>query len=114
MASGLTAGTDFQLAYSPERVDPGSAKFGIKNTPKLMGGIDDAVVEPAVGFYGDFVDEPVSMNGMREAETAKLLENTFRHVNIALVNEMTKFCKELNIDIWEVIKGVRRQSRSDL
>lgn len=105
MASGLTAGTDFQLAYSPERVDPGSAKFGIKNTPKLMGGIDDASSQAAVGFYGDFVDEPVSMNGMREAETAKLLENTFRHVNIALVNEMTKFCKELNIDIWEVIRG---------
>lgn len=105
MASGLTAGTDFQLAYSPERVDPGSKKFGIRNTPKLMGGINDASTQAAVAFYGSFVDEPVPMTGMREAETAKLLENTFRHVNIALVNEMTKFCKELNIDIWEVIKG---------
>lgn len=105
MASGLTAGTDFHLAYSPERVDPGSTRFGIKNTPKLMGGMDDASTQAAVGFYGDFVEEPVPMNGMREAETAKLLENTFRHVNIALVNEMSKFCKELDIDIWEVIRG---------
>ncbi|MGO1978278.1 nucleotide sugar dehydrogenase [Brachybacterium tyrofermentans] len=105
MASGLTGGTDFQLAYSPERVDPGSKKYGIKNTPKLMGGINDASTQAAVAFYGAFVDEPVAMNGMREAETAKLLENTFRHVNIALVNEMAKFCKELNIDIWEVIRG---------
>lgn len=105
MNSGLAAGTDFQLVYSPERVDPGSKKYGIKNTPKLMGGIDDASTQAAVAFYGTFVDEPVPMNGLREAETAKLLENTFRHVNIALVNEMTKFCKELNIDIWEVIRG---------
>ncbi len=70
-----------------------------------MGGINDASTQSAVAFYGDFVDEPVAMKGMREAETAKLLENTFRHVNIALVNEMSKFCKELNIDIWEVIRG---------
>lgn len=105
MASGLKAGTDFHLAYSPERVDPGSKHYGIKNTPKLMGGINDAATQAAVSFYGSFIDEPVPMNGMREAETAKLLENTFRHVNIALVNEMTKFCKELDIDIWEVIRG---------
>ena len=105
MNSGLIAGTDFELAYSPERVDPGSKKYGIKNTPKLMGGITDASTQAAVAFYGNFVDEPIPMSGMREAETAKLLENTFRHVNIALVNEMTKFCKELNIDIWEVIRG---------
>lgn len=105
MASGLTAGEDFQLAYSPERVDPGSKRFGIKNTPKLMGGIDDVSTQAAVAFYRQFVDEPVPMNGTREAETSKLLENTFRHVNIALVNEMTKFCNELGIDIWEVIRG---------
>lgn len=105
MASGLVAGEDFQLAYSPERVDPGSKNFGIKNTPKLMGGINDASTQAAVAFYRSFVEEPVPMAGMREAETAKLLENTFRHVNIALVNEMTKFCRELHIDIWEVIRG---------
>lgn len=74
MASGLTAGTDFQLAYSPERVDPGSKHYGIKNTPKLMGGINDASTQAAVAFYGTFIDEPVPMDGMREAETAKLLE----------------------------------------
>lgn len=105
MASGLTAGDDFQLAYSPERIDPGSNAYGIKNTPKLMGGISDISTQAAVAFYGTFVDETVPMIGTREAETAKLLENTFRHVNIALVNEMTKFCRELNIDIWEVIRG---------
>lgn len=105
MASELTAGEDFQLAYSPERVDPGSKQFGIKNTPKLMGGINDTSTQAAVAFYREFVDEPVPMQGMKEAETAKLLENTFRHVNIALVNEMTKFCNELKIDIWEVIRG---------
>lgn len=105
LGSGLVAGQDFQLAYSPERVDPGSKKYGIKNTPKLMGGIDDASTQAAVAFYRTFVDDPVPMSGMREAETAKLLENTFRHVNIALVNEMTKFCNELEIDIWEVIRG---------
>ena len=105
MASELKAGDDFQLAYSPERVDPGSTHFGIKNTPKLMGGIDDSSTQAAVAFYGTFVDEPVPMEGLREAETAKLLENTFRHVNIALMNEMTKFCNDLNINIWEVIRG---------
>lgn len=105
LASGLAAGEDFNLAYSPERVDPGSKTFGIKNTPKLIGGIDDASTQSAAAFYRTFVDEPVPMTGTREAETAKLLENTFRHVNIALVNEMTKFCKELDIDIWEVIRG---------
>ncbi|SMX81490.1 nucleotide sugar dehydrogenase [Brevibacterium aurantiacum] len=104
-ASGLVAGEDFTLAYSPERIDPGSRKYGIRNTPKLMGGIDDESTRAAVGFYGDFVDDPVPMHGTREAETAKLLENTFRHVNIALVNEMAKFCKELDIDIWEAIRG---------
>lgn len=105
VASGLTAGSDFHLAYSPERIDPGSKNFTIQNTPKLMGGVDDASTRAAAAFYGDFVDDPVAMGGTREAETAKLLENTFRHVNIALVNEMAKFCNELNIDIWEVIRG---------
>lgn len=105
VASGLTAGDDFLLAYSPERVDPGRTDYGIKNTPKLMGGMNDASTQGAVAFYGSFIDDPVPLNGMREAETAKLLENTFRHVNIALMNEMAKFCKELDIDIWEVIRG---------
>lgn len=103
--SGLTAGDDFYLAYSPERVDPGSTEFGIKNTPKLVGGVTEDSTREATAFYQDFVDVVVPLSGAREAETAKLLENTFRHVNIALVNEMAKFCHELNIDIWEVIRG---------
>lgn len=103
--SGLEAGVDFDLAFSPERVDPGNAKYGIENTPKLVGGVATASTEKAVDFYSDFVDEVVPLSGAREAETAKLLENTFRHVNIALVNEMAKFCHELDIDIWEVIRG---------
>lgn len=104
-ASGLEAGTDFFIAYSPERVDPGRTDFQIKNTPKLVGGINEASTREAVGFYSDFVDTVVPVQGTKEAETSKLLENTFRHVNIALVNEMAKFCKELGIDIWEVIRG---------
>lgn len=103
--SGMNAGLDFFVAYSPERVDPGSTRFGIKNTPKLVGGIDEGSTNMAVSFYADFIDEVVPVKGAREAETAKLLENTFRHVNIALVNEMAKFCNELDIDIWEVIRG---------
>src|SRR5699024_648887 len=99
-ASGLEAGTDFFIAYSPERVDPGRTDFQIKNTPKLVGGINEASTREAVGFYSDFVDTVVPVQGTKEAETSKLLENTFRHVNIALVNEMAKFCKELGIDIW--------------
>ncbi|OFQ37362.1 UDP-N-acetyl-D-glucosamine dehydrogenase [Corynebacterium sp. HMSC072D12] len=103
--SGLTAGTDFYVAFSPERVNPGSEKFGIKNTPKLVGGYSVGSTRKAVEFYSAFVDVVVEMSGTKEAETAKLLENTFRHVNIALVNEMAKVCHELDIDIWEVIRG---------
>jgi len=103
--SGLKAGEDFYLAFSPERVDPGNKKFGIKNTPKLVGGITTESTEKAAEFYRGFVNEVVPMSGPKEAETAKLLENTFRHVNIALVNEIAKVCHELDIDIWEVIRG---------
>lgn len=104
-ASKMNAGTDFFVAYSPERVDPGRTDFQIKNTPKLVGGLNDQSTTHAVDFYSDFVDTVVPVRGTKEAETSKLLENTFRHVNIALVNEMAKFCKELDIDIWEVIRG---------
>ena len=103
--SGLRAGTDFQVAFSPERVDPGSKHFGIKNTPKLVGGINPVSAERTVAFYSDFVDEVVPLSGTREAESAKLLENTFRHVNIALVNELTRVFHEMDIDVWEVIRG---------
>lgn len=103
--SGLKAGSDFDVAFSPERINPGDPVYGIKNTPKLVGGITDHATQSAVQFYGGFVDEVVPVSGPKEAETAKLLENTFRHVNIALVNEMSKFCHEMGIDIWEVIRG---------
>lgn len=103
--SKMKMGTDFHVAFSPERVNPGSKNFGIKNTPKLVGGVLPEATRLAAEFYGTFVNEVVPMSGAKEAETAKLLENTFRHVNIALVNEMAKVCHELDIDIWEVLRG---------
>ncbi len=102
-AGGLVAGQDFHLAFSPERIDPGNATFGAKNTPKVVGGHTPGCSEAAASFYGSFVDTVVRAKGTREAETAKLLENTYRHINIALVNEMTRFCHELGIDLWDVI-----------
>jgi UDP-N-acetyl-D-glucosamine dehydrogenase len=101
--SGLRAGVDFNLAFSPERVDPGNATYGLRNTPKVVGGYSAACGQRAAAFYGKFVDDVVMARGTREAETAKLLENTYRHVNIALVNEMARFCHELDIDFWDVI-----------
>lgn len=100
---GLKAGVDFFLAFSPERIDPGNPTFGMKNTPKVVGGLDEASTERAAELYSRFVDTVVKASGAREAETAKLLENTYRHVNIALVNEMARFCHELDIDLWNVI-----------
>ena len=101
--SGLTAGIDFHLAFSPERIDPGNERFGARNTPKVVGGYTPGCADRAAAFYGRFVDTVVRTRGTREAETAKLLENTYRHVNIALVNEMARFCHELGIDLWDVI-----------
>jgi nucleotide sugar dehydrogenase len=101
--SGLTAGTDFHLAFSPERIDPGNPEYGLANTPKIVGGLTPACASSAAVFYGKFVETVVPARGTREAEMAKLLENTYRHVNIALVNEMAIFCHELSIDLWDVI-----------
>ncbi len=101
---GLVAGTDFYLVFSPERIDPGNPIYGLKNTPKVVGGQTPACAERAAAFYGRFVDTVVTARGTREAEMAKLLENTYRHVNIALVNEMAKFCEELGVDLWDVIR----------
>jgi nucleotide sugar dehydrogenase len=105
--SGLHAGVDFPLAFSPERVDPGNTAYGISNTPKVVGGHTPACTDAAVSFYSLFVDTVVPTRGTREAETAKLLENTYRHINIALVNEMARFCHDLDIDLWEVIAAAR-------
>lgn len=102
-ASGLTAGVDFYLAYSPERIDPGNPNFGVENTPKVVGGFTDDCTRRATNFYSTFISQIVRAKGTKEAEMAKLLENTYRQVNIALVNEMAKFSHELGIDIWDVI-----------
>jgi UDP-N-acetyl-D-glucosamine dehydrogenase len=104
-AGGLIAGQDFNLAFSPERIDPGNPDFGPRNTPKVVGGHTPECTEAAAALYGQFVDTVVRTKGTREAETAKLLENTYRHVNIALVNEMAKFCHRLDIDLWDVIQA---------
>ena len=103
--SGLVAGEDFFLAFSPERIDPGNPKFGLRNTPKVVGGYTDTCRDRATAFYGQFIEQVVPVSGTREAEMAKLLENTYRHVNIALVNEMAIFCDELGIDLWESIEA---------
>ncbi|KAF4407687.1 MULTISPECIES: nucleotide sugar dehydrogenase [Streptomyces] len=103
--SGLTAGADFHLAYSPERVDCGNPEFDIRNTPKVVAGHTQACADRAAAFYGKFIGEIVPVAGIREAELCKLLENTYRSVNIALVNEMAVFCDELGIDLWESIRA---------
>lgn len=104
---GLVAGRDFHLAFSPERIDPGNEHFGMRNTPKVVGGHTEACTDAAAEFYGAFVDTVVRARGTREAEMAKLLENTYRHINIALVNEMARFCHELDIDLWDVIAAAK-------
>jgi UDP-N-acetyl-D-glucosamine dehydrogenase len=103
-ASGLTAGIDFSLAFSPERIDPGNPHYGIRNTPKVVGGQTPSCADAAMGFYGKLCDRVVRAKSAREAEMAKLLENTYRHVNIALVNEMAIFCHELGVDLWDAIR----------
>jgi UDP-N-acetyl-D-glucosamine dehydrogenase len=102
--TGLTAGIDFALAFSPERIDPGNGVYGIRNTPKVVGGISPACTDAAARFYERVCDTVVKAKTAREAEMAKLLENTYRHVNIALVNEMAIFCHELGVDLWDAIR----------
>lgn len=101
--SGLTAGRDFFLAYCPERIDPGNQTFGFAEIPRVVGGFDESSERIAVAFYGLLVDEVRTVSSCRTAELAKLLENTFRHVNIGLVNEMAMLCRETDVDVWEVI-----------
>lgn len=101
--SGLFAGTDFHLGYSPERIDPGNTTWTLVNTPKIVSGVDDASLVAVQGFYDTIVETTIPVTSPREAELAKLLENTFRHVNIALVNEMAIFAHELGIDVWDAI-----------
>jgi len=103
-ASGLSAEVDFHLAFSPERIDPGNPVYGLRNTPKVVGGLTPDATSVAARFYGKVCDQVVEAKSPREAEMAKLLENTYRHVNIALVNEMAVFCHELGIDLWDAIR----------
>ncbi|MFI1357001.1 nucleotide sugar dehydrogenase [Streptomyces sp. NPDC020898] len=102
--SGLKAGRDFHLAYSPSRVDPGNRDFTPANTPKVIGGLTPACTESAAAFYSRLTDKVVRARGPREAETVQLLETNFRHVNIALVNEMAVLCNDLGVDLWDVIR----------
>jgi nucleotide sugar dehydrogenase len=102
--NGLRAGSDFALAFSPERIDPGNSHYGMHNTPKVVGGVSTQCADRAVEFYSRIVETVVRARGTREAEMAKLLENTYRHVNIALVNEMARFCHELGVDLGDVIR----------
>ncbi len=103
--SGLEPGRDFLLGYSPERIDPGNQVWNFRRTPKVVSGVDAASLVAVEGFYGRLVDSVVPVSGTMEAELTKLLENTFRHVNIALVNELAVHARSLDIDFWEVIEA---------
>ena len=102
--TGRIVGKNIFLAFSPERIDPGNPTYGIKNTPKIVGGVTEVCGDKAVAFYEQFIETVVRAKGTREAETAKLLENTYRHINIALVNEMAQFAHAMDIDIWNVVE----------
>ncbi|WP_228083061.1 nucleotide sugar dehydrogenase [Streptomyces profundus] len=101
--SGLRAGEDFHLAYSPERIDPGNTVYRLHNTPKIVSGFTPLCLKHATAFYQRLVDRLVLSVGTREAEMAKLLENTYRYVNIALVNEVARYCEKAEIDVWDVL-----------
>ena len=103
--SGLVAGTDFHLGYSPERIDPGNRCWTLATTPKIVSGIDDDSLAAVDGFYRGIVDRTVSVSSPSVAELANLIENTFRHINIALVNELAMFGHELSIDVWEALNA---------
>jgi len=105
--SKLKAGEDFFVGYSPERIDPGNKVWKFKNTPKIVSGINDISTEKIQSFYESIIDNTVLVRGTKEAEMVKLLENTYRHVNIALINELAMLCKMLDIDIWEVVNAAK-------
>jgi UDP-N-acetyl-D-glucosamine dehydrogenase len=101
--SGLVAGVDFHLGYSPERIDPGNRTWSLLNTPKVVSGVNPTSLDAVQEFYGTIVERTVPVSGTGEAELVKLIENTFRHVNVALVNELAMFAGDLGIDIWEAL-----------
>jgi len=104
-AEGFEVGKDFFLAFSPERVDPGNPTYNTKNIPKVVGGVTSNCTEVAGNLYSQMMDTVVPVSSVRVAETVKLLENTFRSVNIGLVNEIALMCDAMDIDVWEVIDG---------
>ena len=101
--NGLSAGEDFFLGFSPERIDPGNEQYGLRNVPKVIGGLDERSTTLMEVFYGSFISKTVRVSSPRAAEMTKLMENTYRHINIALANEMAILAHDLEIDIWEVI-----------
>jgi UDP-N-acetyl-D-glucosamine dehydrogenase len=103
--SGLAAGSDFHVAFSPERVDPGRTDHTLRTTPKVVGGLTPACLERAVALYERVCDHVVTVSGPEAAELSKLLENIFRSVNIALVNELAMLCDRMGIDVWEVVEA---------
>ncbi|TWX34018.1 nucleotide sugar dehydrogenase [Frigoribacterium sp. ACAM 257] len=103
--SGLSAGCDFHVGFSPERIDPGNPDWTFRTTPKIVSGIDDASLAEVTKLYDALVDVTVPVAGTREAELAKLIENTFRHVNIALVNELALAAHDLGINIWQALEA---------
>ena len=105
--SELKAGKDFHVGYSPERIDPGNETWNFKNTPKVISGIDDNSTKKIKNFYEKIIDEVVEVSGTKEAEMVKILENTYRHVNIAFINELAILCNMLDIDIWEVVEAAK-------
>lgn len=104
-ASGMKVGEDFYLAFSPERVDPGNPVYGTKNTPRIVGGTTPVCARVASAFYRIFLDNVVTVSSTQAAEMVKLLENTFRSVNIGLVNEVALMCDRLNLNVWEIIEA---------
>ncbi len=102
---GLEVGKDFFLAFSPERIDPGRVDWTVKTTPKVVGGVTPICTEKAVAFYGRAIDTVVSVSSPEAAELTKLLENIFRSVNIALVNELAQLCDRMRVDVWEVVEA---------
>ena len=105
--SNLVAGEDFLLGYSPERIDPGNKEWTFKNTPKIVSGINEKSLKKISEFYNSIIDEVVEVSGTREAEMVKLIENTYRQVNIAMVNELAILSNMLGIDIWEVVEAAK-------
>ena len=107
LSNGFTAGEDIFVAFSPERIDPANPTYGVRNTPKVIGGVTPSCTEVAVALYSTVVDQVVPVSSTQAAEMVKMLENTFRAVNIGLINEITIMCDKLGVDVWEVIAAAK-------